>query len=66
MSKINLELKDRTGEWQQAQDNRKFMEDWVSLVYDSSVHINPVDLNIDYSDSSQQTLTFNCNFFENE
>lgn len=66
MSEINLEVIDRTEEWEHVRVIKKFMEDWVSLIYDSSVHTNPVEFNIDYSDSSQLTLTFNCNFFENE
>ena len=42
---------------------QKFIEDWVSLMYDSSVNYQ-VLLDVDILDSSQINLTFKFDMFE--
>ena len=65
MSDINLEFVDRTEEFDEDKNIQKFIEDWVSLMYDSSVNYQ-VPLDDDILDSSQINLTFKCDMFENE
>ena len=65
MGKLNLEFVDRTEELDEAKNIRKFIEDWVSLMYDSSVNYQ-VPLDDDILDSSQISLTFKYDMFENE
>ena len=75
MSEINLEFLDKTEEYNQAKYIRKFMEDWTSLIrdssaycntiYDSSVnYLNPLDdvVILDSIDSSQISLTFKYDY----
>lgn len=65
MGKLNLEFVDRTEEFDEDKNIRKFIEDWVSLVYDSSVNYQyQVPLDDDILDSSQINLTFKCDMFE--
>ena len=74
MSEINLEFVDRTEEFNEAKNIRKFMEDWISLVYDSSTYdyydkirdssahyFEPLD-DVDILDSSQISLTFKYDY----
>ena len=42
MSKLNLEFVDRTEETNEDKNIRKFIEDWASLVYDSSVYYDKI------------------------
>ena len=78
MSDINLEFLDKTEEYNQAKYIRKFMEDWVSLIRDSSsyydkIHdssvnyLEPLD-DVDTLDSNQISLTFKYDYdlIENE
>ena len=81
MSDINLEFLDKTEEYNQAKYIRKFMEDWASLIRDSSsyydkIHdssvnyLEPLDdvVILDSIDSSQISLTFKYDYdlIENE
>ena len=70
MSKINLEFVDRTEETNEDKNIRKFIEDWASLVYDSSVYYDKIhDSSVNYLDflaSSHISLTFKCDMFEDE
>ena len=71
MSKINLKFVDRPEENNEDKNIRKFIEDWASLVYDSSVnYLEPLDdvVILDSIDSSQISLTFKYNYdlIENE
>ena len=63
MSEINLEFVDRTEEFDEDKNIQKFIEDWVSLMYDSSVNYQV--LLDDILDSSQISLTFKFDMFEN-
>ena len=63
MSEINLEFVDRTEEFDEDKNIQKFIEDWVSLMYDSSVNYQ-VLLDVDILDSSQINLTFKFDMFE--
>ena len=67
MGKLNLEFVDRTEEFDEDKNIQKFIEDWVSLMYDSSVNYQ-VLLDDDILDSSQISLTFKCDYdlIENE
>ena len=70
MSKINIEFVDRTEEFDEAKNIRKFIEDWASLVYDSSAYYDKIhDSSVNYLDlldSSQISFTFKCDMFEDE
>ena len=69
MSKLNLEFVDRTEEFDEDKNIQKFIEDWVSLMYDSSVnYLEPLDdvVILDSIDSSQISFTFKCDMFEDE
>ena len=70
MSKLNLEFVDRTEETNEDKNIRKFIEDWASLVYDSSVYYDKIHNSsvnyLDLLDSSQISFTFKCDMFENE
>ena len=70
MSKINLEFVDRTEEINEDKNIRKFIEDWASLVYDSSVYYDKIHESsvnyLDLLDSSQISFTFKCDMFEDE
>ena len=70
MSKINLEFVDRTEEINEDKNIRKFIEDWASLIYDSSAYYDKIhDSSVNYLDlldSSQINLTFKCDMFEDE
>ena len=70
MSKINLEFVDRTEEINEDKNIRKFIEDWASLIYDSSAYYDKIhDSSVNYLDlldSSQISFTFKCDMFENE
>lgn len=63
MGELNLEFVDRTEEFDEDKNIRKFIEDWVSLMYDGSVNYQ-VPLDDDILDSSQINLTFKCDMFE--
>ena len=67
MGKLNLEFVDRTEEFDEDKNIQKFIEDWVSLMYDSSVNYQ-VLLDDDILDSSQISLTFKYDYelIENE
>lgn len=49
---------------------QKFIEDWASLIYDSSAYYDKIhDSSVNYLDlldSSQISFTFKCDMFENE
>ena len=75
MSDINLEFVDKSEEWNQAKYIRKFIEDWASLIRDSSTYcnmindssvnyLNPLDdvVILDSIDSSQISLTFKYDY----
>ena len=75
MSDINLEFLDKTEEYNQAKYIRKFIEDWASLIRDSSTYcnmindssvnyLNPLDdvVILDSIDSSQISLTFKYDY----
>ena len=81
MSEINLEFVDRTEENNEDKNIRKFIEDWASLIYDSSAYydkihdssvnyLEPLDdvVILDSIDSSQISLTFKYDYdlIENE
>ena len=70
MSKINIEFVDRTEEFDEAKNIRKFIEDWASLVYDSSAYYDKIhDSSVNYLDlldSSQISFTFKCDMFGDE
>ena len=70
MSKINLEFVDRTEENNGDKNIRKFIEDWASLVYDSSAYYDKIhDSSVNYLDlldSSQISFTFKCDMFGDE
>ena len=70
MSKINLEFVDRTEETNEDKNIRKFIEDWASLVYDSSVYYDKIHNSsvnyLDLLDSSQISFTFKCDMFGDE
>lgn len=70
MSKINLEFVDRTEENNEDKNIRKFIEDWASLVYDSSAYYDKIhDSSVNYLDlldSSQISFTFKCDMFGDE
>ena len=81
MCEINLEFLDKTEEYNQAKNIRKFIEDWASLIRDSSAYCNmindssvnylePLDdvVILDSIDSSQISLTFKYDYdlIENE
>ena len=75
MSEINLEFVDRTEEFEEAKYIFKIMKEWISLAYDSSSYCNVFrDSSAHYFelldddvilDSSQISLTFKCDMFEN-
>ena len=49
MSDINLEFLDKTEEYNQAKYIRKFMEDWASLIRDSSSYYDKIhDSSVNY------------------
>ena len=68
MSDINLEFVDKSEEWNEAKNIRKFIEDWTSLIRDSSAYCNMInDSSVNYLeplddvgilDPSQISLTF--------
>ena len=75
MSEINLEFVDRTEENNEDKNIRKFIEDWASLVYDSSTYYDYYDKIRDSSahyfeplddvvilDSSQISFTFKYDY----
>ena len=68
MSDINLDFLDKTEEYNQAKYIRKFMEDWASLIRDSSSYYDKIhDSSVNYLDlldSSQISFTFKCDMFE--
>lgn len=81
MSEINLEFVDKSEEWNESKNIRKFIENWISLVYDSSTYdyydkirdssvnyLEPLDdvVILDSIDSSQISLTFKFDMFEDE
>ena len=70
MGEINLEFIDRTEENNVDKNIRKFIEDWTSLIYDSSAYYDKIhDSSVNYLDlldSSQISFTFKCDMFENE
>ena len=70
MSDINLQFVDRIEESNEAKYMRKFIEDWASLVYDSSVYYDKIhDSSVNYLDlldSSQISFTFKCDMFGDE
>ena len=70
MSKLNLEFVDRTEENNEDKNIRKFIEDWASLVYDSSAYYDKIhDSSVNYLDlldSSQISFTFKCDMFGDE
>ena len=70
MSKINLKFVDRPEENNEDKNIRKFIEDWASLVYDSSVYYDKIHNSsvnyLDLLDSSQISFTFKCDMFGDE
>ena len=70
MSEINLEFVDRTEENNEDKNIRKFIEDWASLIYDSSAYYDKIhDSSVNYLDlldSSQISFTFKCDMFGDE
>ena len=72
MSEINLEFVDRTEENNEDKNIRKFIEDWASLIYDSSAYYDKIhDSSVNYLDlldSSQISFTFKYDYdlIENE
>ena len=76
MSEINLEFVDRSEEWNEAKNILKFMEDWASLIRDSSTYYDKIrDSSAHYFeplddvvilDSSQISFTFKCDMFGDE
>ena len=64
--RLTFEFVDRTEEFNEDKNIQKFIEEWVSLMYDSSVNYQvPSDDVIDL-DSSQISLTFKYDMFEDE
>ena len=71
MSEINLEFVDRTEEWNEDKCIQKLMEDWASLIHGGSAYCNTInDSSVNYLDplddvgildSTQISLTFECN-----
>lgn len=70
MGEINLEFVDRPEENNDDKNIRKFIEDWASLVYDSSAYYDKIhDSSVNYLDlldSSQISFTFKCDMFGDE
>lgn len=70
MGEINLEFVDRSEENNEDKNIRKFIEDWASLIYDSSAYYDKIhDSSVNYLDlldSSQISFTFKCDMFGDE
>lgn len=60
MSEINLEFIDKTEEYKDAKYIRKFMEDWTSLIHDSSAYYDKIckirDSSVNYLEPSDDVV----------